>query len=89
MKSSPNTKLFNLAAESVAYEDNIVLKNITLQIDRGEKVALVGPSGAGKTAYYAVKIFSIHQSYSYNRGLFRDVKCHYGKRKFPIRIITV
>ena len=49
MKSSPNTKLFNLAAESVAYEDNIVLKNITLQIDRGEKVALVGPSGAGKT----------------------------------------
>ena len=40
-------------------------------------------------AYYAVKIFSIHQSYSYNRGLFRDVKCHYGKRKFPIRIITV
>ena len=49
MKSSPNTELFNLAAESVAYENTVVLKNITLQIDRGEKVALVGPSGAGKT----------------------------------------
>ena len=43
MKSSPNTELFNLAAESVAYENTVVLKNITLQIDRGEKVALVGP----------------------------------------------
>ena len=49
MKSSPNTELFNLAAESVAYENTVVLKNITLQIDRGEKVALVGPSGDGKT----------------------------------------
>lgn len=49
MKSSPSTELFNLVAESVAYENNVVLKNITLQIDRGEKVALVGPSGAGKT----------------------------------------
>ena len=26
MKSSPSTELFNLAAESVAYENNIVLK---------------------------------------------------------------
>lgn len=49
MKSSPSTGLFNLAAENVAYENNVVLKNISLQIDRGEKVALVGPSGAGKT----------------------------------------
>ena len=49
MKSSPSTELFNLAAENVAYENTVVLKNITLQIDRGEKVALVGPSGAGKT----------------------------------------
>ena len=49
MKPSPSTELFNLAAESVAYENTVVLKNISLQIDRGEKVALVGPSGAGKT----------------------------------------
>ena len=29
------------------------------------------------------------QNYLYLRGLLRNVKCHYGKRKFPIRIITV
>ena len=49
MKSSPGNPLFSLVAESVAYQDTVALKNITLQIDRGEKVALVGPSGAGKT----------------------------------------
>ena len=49
MKSSAGTALFSLVAETVAYQHNVALKNITLQIDRGEKVALVGPSGAGKT----------------------------------------
>jgi phosphonate transport system ATP-binding protein len=41
--------MFHLSGESVAYENNIALKNITLDIERGEKVALIGPSGAGKT----------------------------------------
>ncbi|MDH3601681.1 MAG: ATP-binding cassette domain-containing protein, partial [Candidatus Tectomicrobia bacterium] len=41
--------MFHLSGESVAYENNIALKNITLDIGRGEKVALIGPSGAGKT----------------------------------------
>ncbi|WP_099372286.1 ABC transporter ATP-binding protein [Sphingobacterium sp. 1.A.5] len=34
---------------SFAYEDNEVLKNINLTIDKGETVALVGPSGGGKS----------------------------------------
>ncbi len=34
---------------SFAYEDNDVLKNINLTIDKGETVALVGPSGGGKS----------------------------------------
>jgi phosphonate transport system ATP-binding protein len=41
--------MFHLSGESVAYESQIALKNITLDIERGEKVALIGPSGAGKT----------------------------------------
>ena len=49
MKSPVGNALFNLNGECVAYQNFVVLKNITLQIDSGEKVALVGPSGAGKT----------------------------------------
>ena len=49
MRSSTGTVLFSLKGESVSYESNVALKSITLQIDRGEKIALIGPSGAGKT----------------------------------------
>ena len=49
MKPSIRPPLFRLYRESVAYQDNVALKNISLQIDWGEKVAFIGPSGAGKT----------------------------------------
>lgn len=41
--------MFHLSGESVAYANQIALKHITLDIERGEKIALIGPSGAGKT----------------------------------------
>ena len=34
---------------SFAYGDNRVLEGVTLELDRGEVVALVGPNGSGKT----------------------------------------
>jgi len=35
---------------SMRYSDELVLKDVTLEIRRGETVAIVGPSGAGKTS---------------------------------------
>lgn len=36
---------------SKSYGDNQVLKNLSLQIERGEKIALLGPNGSGKTTF--------------------------------------
>ena len=49
MEPAIEAALFTLDEESVAYENNVALKRVSLQINRGEKVALIGPSGAGKT----------------------------------------
>lgn len=49
MDSFPKDVLIRLVQQRVAYENNVALKNISLEINRGEKVALIGPSGAGKT----------------------------------------
>ena len=42
--------LFNLENVNVTYNDLIILRQVNLQIESGEKVALVGPSGTGKTS---------------------------------------
>ena len=49
MKSDTNSPLFYLNQENVSYKDTVVLKNVTLEINQGERVGLIGPSGAGKT----------------------------------------
>lgn len=41
--------MFQLNNVSVSYKDTLALKNISIQIEEGEKIALIGPSGAGKT----------------------------------------
>ena len=49
MESDTNPPLFRLDRENVSYQDFIALKNVTLEINQGERVGLIGPSGAGKT----------------------------------------
>ena len=44
-----NPLLFDLVGEGADYQNKVALKHITLKIHRGEKIALMGPSGAGKT----------------------------------------
>ena len=43
-----------LAANSIgkAYRGRVVVKDITLTVQRGEVVALMGPNGAGKTTSF-------------------------------------
>lgn len=43
------TSAIELKNVTFGYEDNIILKNINLKIEKGKTVALVGSSGAGKS----------------------------------------
>ena len=50
---------------SFAYDDKPVLKNINLQVNRGEKLALVGENGTGKTTLLNL----IPRFYDVNQGV--------------------
>lgn len=52
--------MFCLEDVSISYENQLALQNIYLKIDKGEKLALIGPSGAGKTTLLR-KLYEISQ----------------------------
>jgi ATP-binding cassette subfamily C protein len=46
---TPLKSCVSLAGIEVAYQDNIILTNLSLEIPAGMFTALIGPSGAGQT----------------------------------------
>jgi len=62
---------FKLENFNVSYQDLSALKNISIEIQHGEKVAIIGPSGGGKTTLLKTffkqnpnQISFIHQDYA-------------------------
>ncbi|MCH1433135.1 MAG: ABC transporter ATP-binding protein, partial [Flavobacteriaceae bacterium] len=56
LKDAPNAKKLNSFSDSIVfdkvafrYEENPVLKEVSFKVKKGQMVALVGPSGGGKT----------------------------------------
>ena len=51
LSSAPKSgrKVIEVRAVSKAYGGNIILKNFSLNVARGDRIALVGPNGVGKT----------------------------------------
>ena len=47
--STPSSTLLEFRNLSFAYQDDVVLHDVSLAIPRGKVTALIGPAGAGKT----------------------------------------
>ena len=77
----------NVSFENVSFgykEDQIIIKNFNVAVEEGQKVAIVGPTGAGKTTmvkllmrFYDVKSGAIlvdgHDIRDFNRGELRQM----------------
>jgi iron complex transport system ATP-binding protein len=53
-------KVFSLTHTSARYGETVVLRNISLEIEKGEFVAIIGPNGAGKSTLLKCMSGEIH-----------------------------
>ena len=46
-----STKIIEVKNLQKKFKDNVVLKNITEHVDKGQVICVIGPSGAGKSTF--------------------------------------
>ncbi len=46
--------MLNLSGISKAYGDRVLFADVTLQVNRGDRIGLVGPNGAGKSTLFSI-----------------------------------
>ncbi|WP_117275266.1 ABC transporter ATP-binding protein [Mycoplasmopsis edwardii] len=64
---------------SFKYEDKYILKNISFNVNKGQKIALVGPTGAGKTTIINLigRFYEINEGEILIDGInINDIKLH-------------
>ena len=67
-------KLYQIENLSFAYDEEDVIKNISLDIDKGEFVGIIGPNGSGKTTLLRLlnKILKGKKGHIYYKGQILD-----------------
>lgn len=82
-KDAKTVKTLNEAIEyrnvTFAYDEKIVLKNVSLKIEKGKTIALVGQSGSGKTTFVDLlpRFYDVIEGQILIDGVdIRDIKLH-------------
>lgn len=62
--------IFETKQLSVIIQDKKILKNISLKIEKGQHITLIGPSGSGKSTL--LKVLGTHQSYQSGEVFYQE-----------------
>ena len=63
-----NSPLLEIKDLQVSINDNQILKNLNLKVNKGEIHAIMGPNGSGKSTFS--KVLAGHPAYSFQMEIF-------------------